>query len=984
MPRTSATNAAEPLSSFIPSRHNRSFSEQTTPSSVVVSMTSSYKGPLRGRRPPVGVTALQKRRFRTQSSTDGQGSRRTSNPAATATAPCRGEAHVFTVHTRPTEDRRVDKGASTGDAAGSKTSSSSCSSSNKAKPKEISSSGEEIVFPKINSVGSLSNVSHSYYSSAAAPKAQNRTDESAAKSNKTGEREAARDFSASAPVTSSSSVFPSQHSIKKMSPTSLNRTAAPTMRGVKDTVDEPPSSSSPAIPYNDRSDATHTAPPSNKRRTSNNSSSSTPNADGLVTPGAVKHKATPPPPQEVSLPSRSEAVASSSAPPTTLLPLPSTVSKPVRNAEGGTEVHSSSVAASSTTAANVDSAAPAIPSRCSQLVCPHVESASSSVALPRVSCQPPVLRTASQQSLSNSQRAKEALLRFSAESTGTDAMRDTSSATLSLQPSTSTRSAPLQPHPPTTLLYTSSDAPSVASNSSQSVQTLQSSTAVTNAAVVSLSHSMSQSSEREHHAHLPSRDASHVKGLSTPGRAHKSHHPVLLPAIMNLYSSPISLRNFGSTCYLNSVVQCLLHTPGLLRALDKDRQRIIKEWEAKKGGRFDEEHRRSCAERNAPATSALLDLGTAKPRQDTPTPQLLLSLKAACGECNEEFAGKGQNDAHELLITLLGVIDKEVCRSKPEAYQTMKDVENECKRDAYARWTERLRQENNSTIYDLFGGVTCSTVQCATCSLVSYRFEALLDISLPMTYNNGPRAAARTTAGDGKHGSVRPEEVVAVDLLLHDMFFSDHGEFLSGPMQVTCDRCKKLRDKTIWSTMEQWPPILVLHLKRFNNAGVKNESAVVFPCTFCPFGRVKYQLYGVCCHRGTASFGHYTSYVFVEGDAATVESPLRKSSSHNCDIAKSHFGDHAGDLDALRGASSGSFARGADDSFGLGEGSDLSFGKSTPQVTTHGSSGSNGSFSSGKGGKWHFCNDESITAVTASEVVSKTKEAYILFYRRVA
>jgi ubiquitin C-terminal hydrolase len=420
--------------------------------------------------------------------------------------------------------------------------------------------------------------------------------------------------------------------------------------------------------------------------------------------------------------------------------------------------------------------------------------------------------------------------------------------------------------------------------------------------------------------------------------------------------------------------------------LDKDRQRIIKDWEDKKGAAFDEPHRRSCAERHAPTTSALLDLGTAGPKPDTPTPQLLLSLKAACGECNEEFAGNGQNDAHEFLITLLGVIDQEVCRSKPEAYETMKDVEDECKRDAYARWTERLRRENNSTIYDFFGGVTGSTVQCATCFLISYRFEAQLDISLPMAYNSGPRAAAapRSGANEGKNGKARPDEVVAVDLLLHDMFFSDRGEFLSGAMQVTCDRCKKLRDKTIWSTIEQWPPILVLHLKRFNNAGVKNESAVVFPYTFCPFGRVKYQLYGVCCHRGTASFGHYTSYVYTGGGDASTADLLLRSSTTLRDDERAAEDTGAG---AFCSPPSGSFARSVDGNFGIGAECDLPRGKNVTQGRTHGGGGGNDRGSDGAGGngeKWYFCNDECITTVTPSEVVSKTKEAYILFYRRVA
>ncbi|KAG5491119.1 hypothetical protein JIQ42_01014 [Leishmania sp. Namibia] len=436
---------------------------------------------------------------------------------------------------------------------------------------------------------------------------------------------------------------------------------------------------------------------------------------------------------------------------------------------------------------------------------------------------------------------------------------------------------------------------------------------------------------------------------------------------VQLHSAPIPLRNFGSTCYLNSVVQCLLCTPGLLRTLDDDRQRIVHEWEV---GRFSKTertpgsaHRRSCAERKAPATSSLIDLGTARPAHCIPVPQLLLSLKAACAKHNNEFMSNGQNDAHEFLITLLGVIDKEVRRSKPGSYEAFRDVEDEKKSDAYARWLQRLQQENNSTVYDFFGGVTGCTVKCASCRLISYRFEALLDISLPITYRDHTHSGktANALSSEKRGGRARAEGLATVDELLREMFFSESGEFLSGPMQVTCDRCKKLRNKTIWFSMEQWPPVLVLHLKRFNNVGVKNKAAVVFPYTFRPFEHVNYQLYGVCCHRGTSSYGHYTSYIYVQETDEAVAA--RKS---------------AGAVDQDSGRAGGVGRANGDGGEGVGEGrirkgngradEKSEFVTAAATTTT---------------GRWYLCNDDIITEVAASDVLSMTKEAYILFYRRV-
>ncbi|KAG5466822.1 hypothetical protein LSCM1_00999 [Leishmania martiniquensis] len=462
-------------------------------------------------------------------------------------------------------------------------------------------------------------------------------------------------------------------------------------------------------------------------------------------------------------------------------------------------------------------------------------------------------------------------------------------------------------------------------------------------------------------------------------------------SVVQLHTVPLPLRNFGATCYLNAVVQCLLCTPGLLRTLDKDRQRIVHEWEVERLSATTRApgnaHRRSCAERKAPATSSLIDLGTARPAHRIPVPQLLLSLKAACAACNGEFMSNGQNDAHEFLITLLGVIDREVHRGKPGSYEAVKDVEGEKKSDAYERWVRRLRQENNSTVYDFFGGVTGSTVKCASCQLISYRFAALLDISLPITYRSRSYSgkAASASSSETHEDIPRAGGAAAVDELLREMFFSERGEFLSGAMQVTCDRCKKLRDKTIWHSMEQWPPVLILHLKRFNNAGVKNEAAVVFPYTFRPFEAVKYQLYAICCHRGTSSYGHYTSYTYVQGQgeasAACHSAPAAAESSESSEPSWRGTNEgHAVSTQKLQDSdrANGFSRENGDGVEGRSEGSsrnrngkaDGNSWRSTEETTA-------------RAGRWYLCNDDKITEVRALDVLSMTKEAYILFYFRV-
>ncbi|CAC9544906.1 ubiquitin_hydrolase_-_putative [Leishmania infantum] len=497
-----------------------------------------------------------------------------------------------------------------------------------------------------------------------------------------------------------------------------------------------------------------------------------------------------------------------------------------------------------------------------------------------------------------------------------------------------------------------------------------------------------------------SAEVTKASSSSTPIRSSASTTVKTVSAlsIARLHAAPIPLRNFGATCYLNSVVQCLLCTPGLLRTLNIERQRIVREWEGRR--RFEEKRkpddaqRRSCAEHKAPATSSLIDLGTARPAHHIAVQQLLLSLKAACAECNNEFSSNGQKDAHEFLITLLGVIDKEVCRSKPGNQETFKDFEDEKKSDVYARWVSWMQQENDSTVYDFFGGITGCTVKCSSCELTSYRFEVLLHISLPISYRSrsqGGGTDIRLPVGE-LDGKAKPKGVAAVDELLREMFFSERGESLNGPMQVTCDRCKQLRDKRIWYSMEYWPPILVLHLKRFNNAGVKNETAVVFPYTFHPHRYVKYQLYGVCCHRGTCSSGHYTAYTYVQED--DKKAVVRKKAP-----TVAAFSDFYNP--SLKGTQSDRIfspqklpRRGGVGIFGWFDGVSIGNGDNNARASSEALShkgngradGKDRARSAGrtaKAGKWYLCNDKNITEVSAPDVLSMTKEAYILFYRRV-
>lgn len=104
------------------------------------------------------------------------------------------------------------------------------------------------------------------------------------------------------------------------------------------------------------------------------------------------------------------------------------------------------------------------------------------------------------------------------------------------------------------------------------------------------------------------------------------------------------------------------------------------------------------------------------------------------------------------------------------------------------------------------------------------------------------------------------------------------GERISG---WNCSFCKGPRDAIKKLDISKLPPILVIHLKRFNvdlesstNTYKKKQNSVKFPLTgldvhnyIAPSERnservsnAVYNLYGVSNHYGTMERGHYTAF----------------------------------------------------------------------------------------------------------------------------
>ncbi|XP_021231631.1 ubiquitin carboxyl-terminal hydrolase 2 isoform X2 [Numida meleagris] len=293
------------------------------------------------------------------------------------------------------------------------------------------------------------------------------------------------------------------------------------------------------------------------------------------------------------------------------------------------------------------------------------------------------------------------------------------------------------------------------------------------------------------------------------------------------------LRNLGNTCFMNSILQCLSNTKELrdyclqnqyLRDLNNNsrmRTALMSEF------------------------AKLIQLLWTSSPNDSVSPS---EFKTQIQRYAPRFVGYNQQDAQEFLRFLLDGLHSEVNRVlvRPRASADTLDhlPDDEKSRQMWRRYQER----EDSRVSDLFVGQLKSSLTCSECGYCSTAFDPFWDLSLPI-----PKK------GYG--------EVTLMDCLR--LFTKE--DVLDGDEKPTCCRCKARTRCTKKFSIQKFPKILVLHLKRFSEARIrasKLTTFVNFPLKDLDLrefasqscNHAVYNLYAVSNHSGTTMGGHYTAY----------------------------------------------------------------------------------------------------------------------------
>jgi len=312
----------------------------------------------------------------------------------------------------------------------------------------------------------------------------------------------------------------------------------------------------------------------------------------------------------------------------------------------------------------------------------------------------------------------------------------------------------------------------------------------------------------------------------------------------------VGLVNMGNTCFMNAGLQCLSHIEPISAYFLT--------------GKYAEELNPS----NPYGTGGHLAKGFAKlqemlwqRRSRTHSPSHIHNTLSKFAR--HLFRDADQQDAQELLAYLLDGLHEDLNLVKVERKESRRDMEPKEDSDeedermaqlerekgeeyvAALTWMKHLMR-HKSVLVDLFQGQLRSRLTCGTCGHQSKTFDPYLYIALPV-HND--------------MGSLQ-------DALNH--FLKE--EQLTGDERWRCPKCKKRVDAIKKIDLWKLPPVLVVHLKRFE-----------FDTTTCRFkkitvklktplsldlssfvsaqqkGSMVYDVIAVANHIGHAGRGHYTA-----------------------------------------------------------------------------------------------------------------------------
>ncbi|KAH7836981.1 hypothetical protein Vadar_008145 [Vaccinium darrowii] len=212
-------------------------------------------------------------------------------------------------------------------------------------------------------------------------------------------------------------------------------------------------------------------------------------------------------------------------------------------------------------------------------------------------------------------------------------------------------------------------------------------------------------------------ESSQFQSLTSPGRESDNTYGISGVTTRGSSCGLTGLVNLGNTCFMNSAIQCLVHTPEFARYFREDYHKEIN-WQNPLG----------MVGELALAFGELLRKLWAPGR----TPVAPRPFKAKLARFAPQFSGYSQHDSQELLAFLLDGLHEDLNRVKHKPYVKSRDADGRPDEEVADEYWANHISRNDSIIVDVCQGQYKSTLVCPACNKISVTFDPFMYLSLPL------------------------------------------------------------------------------------------------------------------------------------------------------------------------------------------------------------------------------------------------------------
>ncbi|PIN04629.1 Ubiquitin-specific protease [Handroanthus impetiginosus] len=340
------------------------------------------------------------------------------------------------------------------------------------------------------------------------------------------------------------------------------------------------------------------------------------------------------------------------------------------------------------------------------------------------------------------------------------------------------------------------------------------------------------------------------------------------------------LSNLGNTCFMNSVLQALLHTPPLRNYFLSDKHNrfycerenrtiVTRKSEVNKGNN---KNVQLCLACDLDAIFSAVFSGDRSPY--SPAKFLYSWWQHA-----SNLASYEQQDAHEFFISMLDGIHEKMQKDKRKPHS---QGSGDC-----------------CIAHRVFSGILRSDVMCTSCGFTSTTYDPCIDISLDLEPNHvGSAKTAYTKSNSSVNdeaGSRNSGQNPSVSTLVGCLDRFTRPERLGSDQKFFCQQCQVRQESLKQMSIRKLPLVSCFHIKRFEHSPIRKMSRKIdrylqfpFSLDMAPYlsssilrsrygNRIfpieddeqdassefssQFELFAVITHSGRLDAGHYVTYL---------------------------------------------------------------------------------------------------------------------------